>query len=362
MCSSDLGVRMAVRMAEHARAHHRGSVYTLGPLVHNPVTLARLRARGIECLDPAHLSFALHAPAAPGAAPHAVEEKTARTVVIRAHGVAPEVYEALERSGAQVVDATCPRVKESQRRAQGFAAQGLHVILAGDRNHGEIVGIEGYVRAGAAQACSHLPGGAPDGMLPQVQCFVVQNAREAAALPCLARAALLAQTTITQGEYDAIAAAARTRVRELTVARTICAATARRQAALRALAPTVEALLVIGGAHSANTQRLLHTARETSLPTWLVERVEDIPPDIYAFSAVGISAGASTPDCVIAAVEQALRTGGAPVASRVSSSALPKVSTCRAVCAAATSSVGSAGASGAVSPGAVRPFAVGSVR
>jgi 4-hydroxy-3-methylbut-2-enyl diphosphate reductase len=269
-----MGVRRAVEIAE-SKAGAR--VYTMGPLIHNPQTLAALREQGIEALDEDRL---------PGDLRDAV-------VIIRAHGVAPRVEEDLRRRGARLVDATCPRVKASQIRARALAGAGFRVFLAGEKRHGEIAGIQGY---------------APD-------CIVVADREEAerAAGKLYAeapgeKAALLGQTTISPDEYRAIGEGIGRFFPGLIVEDTICGATRDRQNALRELCARVDALVVAGGRESANTRRLLAIAEAQGKPAWLVETKDEIPPEIGGYSLVGLSAGASAPDEVIDDIETALRT------------------------------------------------------
>ncbi|CEM61555.1 4-hydroxy-3-methylbut-2-enyl diphosphate reductase [Treponema phagedenis] len=272
-----MGVRKAVDAVFSVIKQGHGNVLTYGPLIHNPATMRALQKEGVKILDPESFE---------------PDSKLAgNTVIIRAHGISPEKRVALENSGARLVDATCPRVVSSQMRAKKHAEKGLPVILAGDKNHGELIGIAGYVRS-----------------VKGAQCFGVQNAEEAARLSFDAdEAVLIAQTTIKQSEYNAIADVLRRKVKNLLVLNTICSATEERQIALKKLSLEVDAVLIIGGKNSANTQRLLQTAKDIPLPAWLVETAKDIPKEIYQFRSVGISAGASTPDFIIDQVEKALR-------------------------------------------------------
>ena len=122
-------------------------------------------------------------------------------------------------------------------------------------------------------------------------------------------AVLIAQTTIKESEYEAIASALKKRISDLKVFNTICPATYDRQAALKKLAYEVDALLVIGGKNSANTKRLFQTAVDTKKPAWLIEDASEIPKEIFSYSVIGLTAGASTPDFIIDEVEKKLLEG-----------------------------------------------------
>jgi 4-hydroxy-3-methylbut-2-enyl diphosphate reductase len=178
-------------------------------------------------------------------------------------------------------------------KARSLTQAGYWIFLAGERYHGEVMGIQGY-----APSC--LVVGDPE------------EAGERARALCQsapgAKSALLGQTTIAPDEYRRIAQAIQGFFPHLEIIDTICKATRERQSALRKLCPQVDALLVLGGRESANTRRLLAIAEAQGKPAWLVERVQEIPPEVRAYSVVGLAAGASTPDELIHQVAQALST------------------------------------------------------
>jgi 4-hydroxy-3-methylbut-2-enyl diphosphate reductase len=285
-----MGVRRAVELAR-SRAERAGRVYTLGPLIHNPQALEDLRNRGVEILNEKELP-----PNLDGAA-----------VIIRAHGVSPQVEAALRKLGAQVIDATCPRVKASQIKARSLAEAGYGLFLAGEADHAEIIGLRGYAQTGPDTGAA--PGAAP-------LCAVVASAGKAeeaaaglrAAEPD-AKTALIGQTTISEAEYRAIGGVIKKYFPNLEIIQTICAATTDRQEALRELFDRVDALVIAGGRESANTRRLLAIAEESGKPCALAETAAEIPEDFFAFKTVGLCAGASTPDSVIDEISG--RLGGA---------------------------------------------------
>ncbi|MBO4731787.1 MAG: 4-hydroxy-3-methylbut-2-enyl diphosphate reductase [Spirochaetaceae bacterium] len=272
-----MGVRRAVEAAERAvRENPAKKVYTLGPLIHNDSALEALKKLGIQVLSETGSEL----PPVP----------CDSIVVIRAHGVPPEILYKFEKSGCEVVNATCPRVLSSQKRAAEYAKKRYTVILAGDVNHGEISGISGYVRENDAD------------------CIVVQNEEEAEKV-CVKneKVVLLSQTTISQTEYDKIAGVLRQKIPNIIICNTICPATQERQSALVNLCSDVDGILVVGGRHSANTKRLHNTALSLNVKSELIENASEIPSDFFKLDKVGISAGASTPDFVIDEVEKALK-------------------------------------------------------
>jgi 4-hydroxy-3-methylbut-2-enyl diphosphate reductase len=272
-----MGVRRAMRLAQETAANAAdGEVYCLGPLIHNPQAIAALEAAGVRsCADWVELDS---------------RAREGDTVIVRAHGLPPSASELLLARGFIVVDATCPRVKASQRLAERRFSEGALVILAGDADHGEIAGIAG-----------HAPG-----------CVIVSSADEASRVPLRvpagSRATLIGQTTISRDEYDRIAHALRARISGLEVIDSICPATRERLDAVRALFAEADAIVVVGGRGSANTTRLHRAALESGKPAWHVETADELPPEIARFGTVGVTAGASTPDEQIEAVVARLRS------------------------------------------------------
>jgi 4-hydroxy-3-methylbut-2-enyl diphosphate reductase len=269
-------------MADAALLQAQGaSVYAMGPLIHNPQAMKSLIHRGLVVLEEDRLP----------------EDLSGACSIIRAHGITPGLEEALVSRGAALIDATCPRVKASQLKARDLYEQGRRIFLAGEGRHGEIIGIQGY---------------APN-------CIIVGNPTEAgeAAEKLFAEepdagTSLIGQTTISEAEYAAIGQAIRKVFPKLCVINTICRATRERQDSLRSLCTQVDAVIVAGGRESANTRRLLTIAQaffSTEGPgkqAWLVESPAEIPGEIAAYHTVGLCAGASTPDGLIDAIEEAL--------------------------------------------------------
>lgn len=279
-----MGVRRAGELAlQAAKEGNRTNrkVFTYGPLIHNPQAVADLEKAGVNVLDPEAFGKGLLDRVATGS-----------IVIIRAHGAPPEAFARLARIGAQVIDATCPRVLKSQKKAKELLEQGYSVVIAGDRSHGEVAGILG-----------HAPGAE-----------VVENAAEAEAL---AKAwagkpvALIAQTTIKKSEYDAILERFRVSCSKFLAVETLCPATSDRQKALADLAGRVDAIVVVGGKNSANTQRLFMAAGESGKPAWHIETAAELSNEIFAFGRIGITAGASTPDSMVDEVERFLLRGAA---------------------------------------------------
>ncbi|QQO11214.1 4-hydroxy-3-methylbut-2-enyl diphosphate reductase [Breznakiella homolactica] len=272
-----MGVRRAVEIAgREAAGAGTSGVFTIGPLIHNPQVLESLRKKGVDVLNEDRVP----------------DDLGGHTLIIRAHGISPDLETSLRNCGARLVDATCPKVHASQMKARSLSAEGCRIFLAGEQHHGEVIGIQGY---------------APD-------CIVVADPGEAGkaaeALRAEApdtRCALLGQTTISRDEFEEIGNTLKEYFPGIKIIDTICGATRDRQEALRELCSAVDAVIIIGGKASSNTRRLLAIAEKLGKPAWLAETKDDLPPDIGKYGTVGLSAGASTPGYIIDEIEEALK-------------------------------------------------------
>lgn len=270
-----MGVRRAVETAVNALDQNRDGtkkIFTLGPLIHNPTVLASLEERGLRLLDADNMD----------------EVDSSSVVVIRAHGTTPDVLSRLESRKAAVLDATCPRVHLSQKRAREWSEKGFDIIIAGDRNHGEVVSISSYAKTPVT---------------------VIESAEEAEKLFLPENSVLIAQTTFSPVEFEKICTILKRKNSQLQVFNSICSATMERQNALSELEGKADGLLIIGGKNSANTRRLYDSGTRYFSKCHLVENELEIPACFMAMERVAISAGASTPDSTIDAVENALILG-----------------------------------------------------
>jgi len=267
-----MGVRRAVEMVLDAPERHPGPICTYGPLIHNPQVLEVLEAKSIATLD-------------------AIPDCGAGTVLIRAHGVPPETKKRLKASGFKVIDATCPRVIRVQSIIRKHAKQDHAVIIIGDKDHPEVVGLLGYAGAHG---------------------YVATGVEELERLPSFEKAILVAQTTQNTGLFRTVKEWVNRRHPHYKVFETICDSTERRQAEVQRLAESVDAVIVVGGRESGNTQRLYEIARQTGKPAFHVENETDLSRvDLKALGAaraIGITAGASTPNWVIRKVVMTLET------------------------------------------------------
>src|SRR5256714_14237396 len=266
------GVERAVEMVEDALGVG-APVRTLGPLIHNTQEMQRLECEGVATIqDPAQVS-------------------KNEIAVIRAHGVTPLVQIELERRAAQVVDATCPFVTRVQRLAERAARDGRHVVVAGNPDHPEMIGVVGY---------------APNNT------FVVRDAEEVQHLPSLHAPLVVSQTTLKLKTFLEVAEAVKAKAdAEPQVVNTICSATRDRQDAARALAGLVDVFYIIGGKHPSNRIKLLAVCEEQCSRSFLIETQDEIDPaDLGGAKRVGGTAGASTPKWLIDQVVTRLKEIG----------------------------------------------------
>ena len=252
------GVQRALDMALAAapQAGETATVHTLGPLIHNPIVVRELAEAGVGLAE-------------------TLDDAASGTVIIRAHGVVPQVIDAARERGLNVVDATCPYVKKVHVAAERLVREGYRVIVVGEPGHPEVEGILGHAGDDAQ---------------------VVSSAADAEALPLKGKVGLVVQTTQTAQNLAEVVASITPRVQELRVVNTICAATSERQQAAATLASRCDCMVVVGGKNSGNTRRLAQICADACEHTHHIEEASEIE-DAWFVNArhIGITAGASTP-------------------------------------------------------------------
>jgi 4-hydroxy-3-methylbut-2-enyl diphosphate reductase len=260
-----MGVKRAVDLVlDIAQRKGKSSIYTYGPLIHNPQTVALLRNRGIipiQSLD------------------EIPDAEQGATLVIRAHGISPDERKKIREKGVRIIDATCPKVAHVQAIIKKHARKDDTILIIGDEEHPEVMGLMGYAYGKG----------------------VILNRREdVARLPDLERVCVVAQTTQNIDQFNEIVAALRERFADVVVFDTICESTDRRQSEIKKMAAGAEAVVVVGGRNSANTMQLARLSELAGTPTFHVETADELkalPLDQYR--RVGVSAGASTPNWII---------------------------------------------------------------
>jgi len=258
------GVKRAIKMANEAMDKDPASVKALGPLIHNPQVVASFRNRGLEVVSELE------------------QVDQGSTVIIRSHGVGPEVKASAESRGLKVVDTTCPFVTKAQQYAAKLIDENYKVVMIGDQHHPEVIGV-----------IAHTGGKA----------IVIDTVAQAEALKFIPRMGVVFQTTHAIGHVQEIVGALLKRGKEVRVFNTLCGATTSMQKTAVELAPSVEAMVIIGGRQSANTAQLAEVCRKVNPRVFQVESADEIVPEWFqGMRQIGVSAGASTPDEVIAEV------------------------------------------------------------
>jgi 4-hydroxy-3-methylbut-2-enyl diphosphate reductase len=255
-----MGVRRAVEMVLDAYKTHPPPVYTFGPLIHNPQVLELLEEKGISIL-------------------HHVPETGCGTVIVRAHGVPPDIIGRLQTAGFSVVDATCPRVIKVQNIIKKHAADGYSVIIVGDRNHPEVIGLHGHAGSNG---------------------YVAGSLEDVKRLPDFEKTIVVAQTTQNTRFYETVTSWIQETHPHYRVFNTICDSTEKRQAEVKEMAAQCDVLIVVGGKSSGNTQRLFEIAKQSGKPAYHIETGSELDPETLARApTIGITAGASTPNWII---------------------------------------------------------------
>ncbi len=260
------GVDRAIEIVERALARYGAPVYVRHEIVHNRFVVEGLKAKGaifVEELDEV-----------PADAP----------VVFSAHGVPKSVPAEAERRNMTYLDATCPLVSKVHRQAERQIEAGRHIIFIGHRGHPEVVGTFGQV---------------PEGMMT-----LVEDEADVAALsfPPDTPLAFLTQTTLSVDDTERVITALRIRFPEIAVPRSedICYATSNRQAAVKAIAPGSDLLLVIGAPNSSNSLRLVEVAQRCGTDARLIQRACEIDANwLEGVGTIGVTAGASAPETLV---------------------------------------------------------------
>ena len=247
-------------------------IYTCGPIIHNEEVVKDLEERGVRVLDEER-----------------IHESRGGTVIIRSHGVGRQICEELKGRGFQVVDATCPFVKKIHRIVQEESEKGRTIIIIGNAEHPEVKGIQGWCRERA---------------------HVVETLEEASKLTLLAdtKLCIVSQTTFNYNKFQLLVEIILKKSYDSIVVNTICSATHERQAEAKQLASKVDVMLVIGGKHSSNTQKLYEICRKECNSTYYIQTVRDLNPKwLEGKRIVCITAGASTPNHIIEEVHTNVR-------------------------------------------------------
>ncbi len=264
-----MGVRRAMEMVLTEANKNEGPIYTYGPLIHNHQVMALLESKGVTSIED-------------------IEKIEGGTLAIRAHGIPPQQRRLLKESGLRIIDATCPRVARVQSIIRYQTNKGNTAIIVGDRDHPEVIGLLGYAGDRA---------------------YVINQLDDVHHIPDKEKVFIVAQTTQDVRNYQKIVKAVTHKFPDALIFDTICDATTKRQAEVRAFVGQVDAVVVVGGYHSGNTRRLAQISEAAGLPTFYVETEKDLNKgQLSGMEVIGITAGASTPNWMIKNIASEIET------------------------------------------------------
>ena len=273
------GVKRAVDTVYREIESGEKPVYTFGPIIHNEQVVEDLENRGVQVIH----------------SEDELEGLSGGTVVIRSHGVSRDVCEKIEARGMKIVDATCPFVKKIHRIVDEEGRKGRHVVIIGSADHPEVQGIMGW--ASGPVTVMHTA--------EEAESFVPENGKPIS---------IVAQTTFNYNKFKDLVEILRKKRYDNSVLNmgdilnTICNATEERQKEAKNIAGEVDTMLVIGGRHSSNTQKLFEICKKECENTYYIQTPVDLDSEMFQCSSyVGITAGASTPKKIIEEVQEHVR-------------------------------------------------------
>ena len=260
------GVEKAITttLEELKKRTQKSNIYSLGPLIHNEQVVDSLSKKGIQVIEN-------------------IDDINKGTVIIRSHGVPKAILETARDRGINIIDVTCPFVKRIQNLAEDYYNKGYKIVIIGDPEHPEVIGINGW--------CDN-------------QAIIINNCEDLEDFPKSDKICVVVQTTMPVKQYKEISEKLKNYSSKIEKFNTICLATKERQSAAKKLSQEVEAMVVIGGHHSSNTQKLVSICKKIRpQSTYHVETVEDLPLDkLKQYRVVGVTAGASTPKWIISEI------------------------------------------------------------
>ena len=259
------GVKRAVDKVYEQVEKSEVPIYTYGPIIHNEEVVKDLEARGVKVIN----------------GKEELERLERGTVVIRSHGVSEEIQRLIEEKGLQLVDATCPFVKKIHKIVKKESHEGAHIVIIGNSSHPEVEGIKGWCEGTVT---------------------VLESEEEAQNFTCdgQKKLCLVSQTTFNYNKFHKLVEIISEKGYDILVLNTICNATEERQTEARSIARESDGMIVIGGRHSSNTQKLFEICKKECENTYFIHTLDDLDVDwLHSMSCVGITAGASTPNNII---------------------------------------------------------------
>ena len=267
------GVKRAEEKAYEVAREKKQKVYTYGPIIHNEEVVEDLRKMGVEVLE----------------SQKELESLKEGTVIIRSHGVPASIYRLLKEKNLDYVDVTCPFVLKIHRIVERESKAGRHIVIIGNASHPEVAGIRGWCMG---------------------ESTVIRTPEEARAFLSEEheKVCIVSQTTFNYNNFQEIVEILAEKGYDRLVLNTICNATQDRQSEAEEIAKQVDAMIVVGGRHSSNTQKLYEICKRECKNTYYIQTLADLDSESFqSVQCVGITAGASTPNKIIEEVSKHVR-------------------------------------------------------
>lgn len=264
------GVKRAVNLVYEAAEKHPGKVCTMGPIIHNEQVVNDLAQKGVHVINDDLIVTDIGKP---------ITEDS--VIIIRSHGIPRSLMDKVKASGCEIIDATCPFVRKIHDIVQKKSREGYHIVIIGNPNHPEVEGIRGWAEG---------------------SCSVISGEEDIAAMDVSRDTpiCMVSQTTFNHQKFKYLVEIIEEIGYHVVVTNTICNATRERQSEAYELAGKADSMIVIGGKHSSNTQKLYDICRSRCDNTYYIQTLDDlVTVNFQSDSYVGITAGASTPNIII---------------------------------------------------------------
>lgn len=265
------GVKRALKKTFDAAKDDKKRIFSYGPLIHNKQAIDKLKSVGVESVD-------------------SIENAEKSTLIIRSHGIPLDIYDKAKKKNIEIIDATCPFVRRVQEIAREYYNKGYKVVIIGNPNHPEVIGINGWCDNNA---------------------YIIENEDGVKDIDFTPKMCVVAQTTITLEKWNSIINKLNEKAEKLREFNTICLATKVRQESCADIAKKVDVMIIVGGYHSSNTQKLFEISKKYCKNSIHIETADEIPVEKFeGCEKVGITAGASTPEWIINDVVKKIENEG----------------------------------------------------
>ena len=268
------GVKRAVETVYREAEKKEQPIYTYGPIIHNEEVVSDLEKKGVTVIHSVN----------------ELDEQPKGTVIIRSHGVEKAIYDQIRQRGFEIVDATCPFVLKIHRLVEQYSKEDYHIVIIGNESHPEVEGIKGWSDASKTT--------------------VIGTRQEAENFSPAAekKVCIVSQTTFNYNKFQELVEIMSKKGYDITVLNTICNATEERQTEAERIAKAADAMIVIGGRASSNTQKLFEICKKECENTYYIQTMKDLDLSrLKSTDNVGITAGASTPNNIIEEVQKNVR-------------------------------------------------------